>query len=494
MSTAPSDSAPQAGSRLNGRVIAISLGAALGGFLFGFDSSVINGAVDAIQGEWELSDAFTGFAVASALLGCALGAWFAGSVANKYGRIRVMVLASGLFLASAVGSGLAFGIWDLVAWRFLGGLAVGAASVIAPAYIAEVSPSKFRGRLGSLQQLAIVTGIFTAILTGQLFAGAAGGADNELWLGLDAWRWMFMAEAIPAVIYGFAALRLPESPRYLVSKHRTDEAAEVLRLFTGVQDVDGTIDEIRESVGEDERRSLGDLRGHAFGLKPIVWTGILLSVFQQFVGINVIFYYSTTLWKSVGFDEDQAFLTSTITSITNIVVTIVAILLVDRIGRRLLLLIGSAGMTLSLGIMAIAFTQAITDAKGDVTDFAGSWGTIAVVGANAFVVFFGATWGPVVWVLLGEMFPNKIRASALAVAAAAQWLANWLITVSFPQFASIGLTFAYGFYASMALLSLIFVYFRVPETKGMELEEMSADVSVKRGKFVRSTAGVADVG
>lgn len=491
MSTAAT--ASPGASRLNRRVVAISIGAALGGFLFGFDSSVINGAVDSIQGEYELSDGFTGFAVASTLIGCAIGAWFAGSIANRYGRIRVMVLASVLFLASALGSGLAFGVWDLVAWRVLGGLAVGAASVIAPAYIAEVSPSKFRGRLGSLQQLAIVLGIFTALLTGQLFAEAAGGASEDFWLGLEAWRWMFMAEALPALIYGLAALRLPESPRYLVGKGKDEQASEVLRLFTGVQDVDSKIKEIEESLHREDKQSLRDLRGSALGLKPIVWTGILLSVFQQFVGINVIFYYSTTLWQSVGFEESQAFLTSTITSITNIVVTVVAIILVDRIGRRLMLLIGSTGMTISLGLMAIAFTQAITDDAGDVTDFAGSWGTIAVVAANAFVVFFGATWGPVVWVLLGEMFPNRIRATALAVAAAAQWLANWAITVSFPQMASISLTFAYGFYASMALLSLIFVYFRVPETKGMELEQMSSDVRVKRGKFVAVEDGSTKV-
>ncbi|WP_228373610.1 sugar porter family MFS transporter [Demequina soli] len=472
--------------RLHRRVVAISIGAALGGFLFGFDSSVINGAVDSIQGKFALSDAFTGFAVAAALLGCAVGAWFAGTIANRYGRIRVMVLSALLFLISAFGSGLAFGVWDLILWRVIGGLAIGAASVIAPAYIAEVAPSSFRGRLGSLQQMAIVLGIFAALLSDQLLALWADGADQELWLGLEAWRWMFLVAAIPAVIYGMAALRLPESPRYLVSKHHDDEAAEVLEQYTGMTDASAKIAEIRESMGQDEERSLKDLRGHALGLHPIVWTGILLSVFQQFVGINVIFYYSTTLWKSVGFDEDQAFLTSTITSVTNIVVTIIAIALVDRIGRRLLLLIGSAGMTVALGLMAVAFANATVNDAGDAT-LTGAWGTIALIAANAFVVFFGATWGPVVWVLLGEMFPNNIRATALAVAAAAQWLANWFITVTFPGFASIGLTFAYGFYASMALLSLLFVYFRVPETKGMELEAMDADVKVHRGQFVRES-------
>src|SRR5690554_1478377 len=265
---------PAAPSRLNRRVVMISLGAALGGFLFGFDSSVINGAVESIEGEFDLSAAFTGFAVASALLGCAVGAWFAGTIANKYGRIRVMLIAAIFFFVSAVGSGLAIGIWDLILWRILGGLAVGAASVIAPAYIAEVSPSKFRGRLGSLQQLAIVLGIFSAILTGQLYADAAGGASEEFWFGLEAWRLMFMAEAIPALIYGFAALRLPESPRYLVGKKKDDQAAEVLQMFTGVQDVDSKIKEIEESLHREEKQTLGDLRGHALGLRPIVWTGI----------------------------------------------------------------------------------------------------------------------------------------------------------------------------------------------------------------------------
>ncbi len=471
--------------RLHRRVVTISIGAALGGFLFGFDSSVINGAVDSIQEGFELSDAFTGFAVASALLGCAVGAWFAGTLANRYGRTRVMVISAIVFFVSALGSGLAFGIWDLILWRVIGGLAIGAASVIAPAYIAEVAPATFRGRLGSLQQMAIVLGIFAALLSDQLLALWADGADQELWFGLEAWRWMFIVAVIPALIYGIAAMRLPESPRYLVSRNHDEDAARVLREYTGMTETDAKVAEIRSTIGHDERRSLKDLKGHAFGLHPIVWTGILLSVFQQFVGINVIFYYSTTLWQSVGFEEDQAFLTSTITSVTNILVTIVAIALVDRIGRRLLLLIGSAGMTVALGLMAVAFGNATVNDAGDAT-LEGAWGTIALVGANAFVVFFGATWGPVVWVLLGEMFPNRIRASALAVAAAAQWIANWLITVSFPELASIGLVFAYGLYASMALLSLIFVYFRVPETKGMELEAMDADVKVRRGKFVRN--------
>jgi sugar porter (SP) family MFS transporter len=456
---------------LNRKVLAITIGAALGGFLFGFDSSVINGAVDSIQSLYGLTDAATGFTVASALLGCAVGAWFAGSISNHWGRIRVMVIAAVLFFISAIGSGLAFSVGDLIVWRVVGGLAVGAASVIAPAYIAEVAPAMFRGRLGSLQQFAIVLGIFAALLTAQVFSTWAGGASQELWFGLEAWRWMFMAETIPAVIYGVAALRLPESPRYLVGKNRDDEARTVLDEV-GEDDVEGKIVEIHESLGADQARSLRDLRGPSFGLKPIVWTGIILAVFQQFVGINVIFYYSTTLWQSVGFSESDAFLTSTITSITNILVTIVAIALVDKIGRRRLLLIGSVGMFVTLALMSLAFSHATLDAQENAV-LSGAWAKAALVGANGFVVFFGATWGPVVWVLLGEMFPNRIRATALAIAAAAQWLANFTVTITFPALSSFSLAFAYGIYALMAGLSFFFVLRRVRETKGVELEDMT---------------------
>ena len=466
---------------MRGRVIGISIAAAMGGFLFGFDTAVINGAVDALAGNvsgFDLNVGLKGFAVSSALIGCAVGAWFAGPLANKYGRVPVMVVAAGLFLLSALGSGLAFGVIDLIIWRVVGGLGVGAASVIAPAYIAEVSPAKIRGRLGSLQQLAIVTGIFIALLSDALLANIAGGAAEPLW-GLDAWRWMFIAEAIPAVVYGVMALRLPESPRYLVAKGDLKRASEVLTTVTGEINVEDKIREITGTIDTERSESLSDLRGNRFGLKPIVWVGILLSVFQQFVGINVIFYYSTTLWQSVGFGESDALTITVITSVTNIVVTIVAIMLVDKVGRRIMLLVGSIGMAVTLGFMALAFSFGTLDATGAVT-LPDPWATIALICANAFVVFFGATWGPLVWVLLGEMFPNSIRAGALAVAAAAQWAANFFISTTFPAFAEIGLTFAYSFYAFFALLSFFFVLRFVPETKGKELEEMTDDVVVQR--------------
>ena len=484
MSETPASSATPL-SRINGRIVGISVGAALGGFLFGFDTSVINGAVTAIGDQFSLSSGLQGFAVSSALLGCAVGAWFAGPIANKMGRIPVMLVAALLFFASSIGSGLAFGVWDLIAWRVIGGIGVGAASVIAPAYIAEVSPAHVRGRLGSLQQLAIVLGIFTALLSNAILAGIAGSASKDLWLGLEAWRWMFMAEAIPALIYGLFAFRLPESPRFLVARGNYDKASQVLHDFTGIVEVNLKIEEIKKTINAEKKESLSDLRGPRLGLKPIVWIGILLSVFQQFVGINVIFYYSTTLWQSVGFDESDALTISVITSVTNIVVTIVAIMLVDKVGRRPMLLAGSIGMAASLGIMALAFSFATLtkDAEGvSSASLEAPWSTIALIAANVFVVAFGATWGPLVWVLLGEIFPNSIRAGALAVAAAAQWIANFAISTSFPALSSISLSLAYGLYATMAALSFFFVYFKIPETKGRELEDMDENLVVVRGR------------
>ena len=458
-----------------GRVVIISLVAALGGFLFGFDTAVINGAVDAVQETFGIGAGLIGFTVSSALLGCILGAYLAGRLADRWGRTRVMVLAAVLFLASALGSGLAFGPWDLIAWRVLGGLGVGAASVIAPAYIAEVAPPAVRGRLGSLQQLAIVSGIFVALLSDAWLAGVAGGAIEELWFGAAAWRWMFWAEVIPAVAYGVLALMIPESPRYLVGRGMVDEAKRVLR---SIQEggIDSRIREIRATVREDRRQSWRDLiRPGGWNFLPIVWIGIILSVFQQAVGINVIFYYSTTLWQSVGFAEEDAFTQSVITSVTNIVVTIVAIALIDKIGRRRLLMIGSVGMTVCLAVMAAMFSQAtmVAGPDGELAPQLGDTsGLVALIAANGFVVFFGMSWGPAVWVLLGEMFNNRIRSTALGLAAAAQWLANFAVSTAFPPMAEFSLPFTYGFYAVAALLSLLFVARFIPETTGRSLEDM----------------------
>ncbi len=453
-------------------VTGLALAAALGGLLFGFDSSVINGTTTAIREQFEPGSFLLGTAVASALLGSAVGAWFAGRIADRLGRPPTMGITAVLFAVSAVGSGLAFGIWDLIFWRVLGGIAIGSASVIAPAYIGEISPARLRGRLGSLQQLAITLGIFAALLSDYALAQLAGGAGEELWLGLDAWRWMFIVGVFPAAVYGVLAMRLPESPRHLVAAGQLDEAAVQLRRYVG-GDVDHRISEIQRTIGVERRTSVRDLVGGRFGLLPIVWIGIALSMFQQLVGINVIFYYSTQLWSSVGFSESDALLIGVITSVTNILTTIVAIAVIDRIGRRRLLLIGSAGMALALGTMAVMFAGAVV--RGDSVSLEGARGTVALVAANLFVFSFGASWGPAVWVLLGEMFPNRIRTTALALAAAAQWVTNFAVSQSFPLLSDLGLQFAYGLYALFAVASFIFVRSALPETMGRELEDMSGE-------------------
>jgi sugar porter (SP) family MFS transporter len=327
--------------------------------------------------------------------------------------------------------------------------------------------------LGSLQQLAIVTGIFISLAIDALLAHLAGGSREELWLGLAAWRWMFLLMAVPAVVYGALAYTIPESPRYLVAKYRIPEARKVLAMLLGEKNLEITISRIQDSLKSDKPPSWRDLRKPTGGVYGIVWVGLGLSIFQQFVGINVIFYYSNVLWEAVGFGESEAFVITVITSITNIVTTLIAIALIDRIGRKPLLLMGSAGMAVTLGTMAIIFgTANQVDGKPVLGDVAGP---VALIAANLFVVAFGMSWGPVVWVLLGEMFPNRIRAAALGLAAAGQWVANWLITVTFPTLSSM-LGVAYGFYAVCAVLSFLFVSRWVQETKGKHLEDMQSEI------------------
>jgi len=451
------------------RAVVLAVAGAVGGFLFGFDSSVINGAVDSIQTDFGLNDVIKGLVVAIALLGCAVGAMIAGALSDRWGRLRVMLLGAVMFLVSSIGAGLAFGPWDLGLWRVVGGIGIGIASVVAPAYIAEIAPRQIRGGLASLQQLAITLGIFAALLSDAVVANAAGGADQVLWWGLDAWRWMFLIGVVPAAVYGILALTMPESPRFLLAQGRTDEARVIFARLVPADELDRTIGDLQGAIEADRRNAGVSLRGPVLGLQRIVWVGIILSTFQQFVGINVIFYYSTSLWASVGFDESDAFLISVATAALNVLVTLIAIFLVDRIGRKPLLLTGSVLMTVSLATMAVAFLFA--DGSGTDVTLPAPWGPIALVAANLFVVGFGASWGPLVWVLLGEIFPSRIRAKALGVAAAAQWVANFLITVSFPAMSAWSLPVTYGLYAVFAGLSFFYVARRIPETRGMALEQ-----------------------
>ncbi len=456
------------------RVFAIAMVAALGGFLFGFDTAVINGTVSALESAFAASPWAIGLTVSSALVGSAFGALLGGRMADRSGRTRAMLVAAVLFTLSALGSGLAVSLWDLSLWRLIGGGAVGIASVVAPAYIAEIAPAHLRGRLGSLQQMAIVLGIFAALVGDYVIATQAGSASNPFWFNIPAWRWMFWTGLPPAIAYAVGALLIPESPRYLIRRGRDEEALVVLRAVIGSTAPSRAV-EIRASVRMDMNQAaprFADLKGgQRFGLLPVVWAGIVLAMLQQFVGINVIFYYSSVLWQAVGFSEQSALAITVVTSVTNIFTTLIAIAFVDRIGRKPLLLAGSVGMVLTLGALAWLFGAAPLDAAGRPV-LQGANGVIALVAANLYVFCFGFSWGPVVWVLLGEMFPNRIRAVAVSVAACAQWAANFLVSATFPALQDLGLGWAYGLYTAAAVISFFFTLRWVKETKGKELEEM----------------------
>ncbi|MFF3605548.1 sugar porter family MFS transporter [Streptomyces sp. NPDC002463] len=453
-----------------GHVIFITASAAMGGFLFGYDSSVINGAVEAIRDRYDIGSGTLAQVIAIALIGCAIGAATAGRIADRIGRIRCMQISAVLFAVSAVGSALPFALWDLALWRIIGGFAIGMASVIGPAYIAEVAPAAYRGRLGSFQQAAIVIGIAISQLVNYGILQLADGDQRGEIGGLEAWQWMLGVMVVPALLYGMLSFAIPESPRFLISVGKTDRAKEVLAEVEGHGvDLDHRVAEIDAAMRSEHKSTFKDLfvAGSRFKLLPIVWVGIGLSVFQQLVGINVAFYYSATLWQSVGIDPSGSFFYSFTTSIINIIGTVIAMVLVDRVGRKPLALVGSVGMAIALGFEAWAFSADLVDGKLPQTQ-----GVVALVAAHVFVLFFALSWGVVVWVFLGEMFPNRIRAAALGVAASAQWIANWAITASFPSLADWNLSGTYIIYTVFAVLSIPFVLLYVKETKGKALEEM----------------------
>ena len=454
-------------------IIVISCIATIGGFLFGFDSGVINGTVDGLRLAFNSDSIGTGFNVASMLLGCAVGAFFAGRLADRFGRRTIMRVAAAFFIVSAWGSGIAGGSFEFVVYRFLGGLAVGAASILAPAYISEVTPAHYRGRLSSVQQVAIITGLFVAFISNYLIANAAGSSMTEFWLGFEAWRWMFWVEIVPATIFLLALFLIPESPRFLVLQRQRDKAVEVLTKLGGRAAALAKADEIDASLAEDHHNPrLADLRDPKTGkIRRLVWIGIGLATFQQLVGINVVFYYGAVLWQSVGFTESDALLINIVSGGLSIGAVIVSLLLIDRIGRKPILLIGSIGMAITLGLVAFAFMNATLTASG--LQLEGVYGPLALVAANVYVMFFNFSWGPVMWVMLGEMFPNQIRGTGLAVSGLAQWGSNFAITMTFPiMLAGIGLAGAYGFYTVCAVISIFFVVRMVHETKGIELENM----------------------
>ena len=451
--------------------------ATLGGLLFGYDTGVISGTVGSLDSVFVIpkgltetaANAFKGFIVSSALIGCIIGGIFSGLVSKKFGRKKGLLIAAVLFLISAIGSAMpelfikSIGEADhtfstiFIVYRVIGGIGVGLASMLSPLYIAEIAPAKNRGRLVSYNQLAIVAG-FMVVYFVNYFISKTGGSDE--WLNQVGWRWMFASEIIPAGLFLGFLFFVPDTPRSLMLKSKPEEALEVLKKVNGEDEANKIFKEINSSI---ENKSSGHL--FSFGTL-VIFIGIMLSIFQQFVGINVVLYYAPEIFKKIDPNTDGALLLTILVGIVNFLFTIVAIKTVDKYGRKPLMIIGALGMAIAMFSLGFVF-------------FAQSTGYLALVCMMLYVASFALSWGPITWVLLSEIFPNKIRGRAMAIAVAAQWISNYLVSLTFPMMddnsyltAQFNHGFAYWIYGLMSLLAMVFVLKFVPETKGKTLEEM----------------------
>ena len=450
-------------------IFGITLVATLGGLLFGYDTAVISGAEKSIEAylikPLGLSSLIHGATVSSALIGCIIGGILSGVFSNRFGRKKTLVIAAVLFFISALGSGYPEALfftkgeptigllWMFNFYRIIGGIGVGLASAVSPMYISEIAPADIRGRLVSFNQFAIIFGMLVVYFVNW---GIAFGQPLE-WINDLGWRYMFVSEAIPAALFGILLFLVPETPRYLVLSNRDEKALSVLnKINTDKLRAQSIFSEIKQSIGQvTERSSI-----FAYG-KVVILIGILLSVFQQFVGINVALYYAPRIFESMGAAKDASMLQTIIMGFVNVVFTVVAILTVDKWGRKPLLITGSIGM--ALGMFAISWL---------------SYNEIIGISTLVFIIIYTASfmmsWGPICWVLISEIFPNKIRGQAVAIAVAAQWAANYLISSTYPAMMEYSGALTYGFYGLMAVLSALFVWKMVPETKGKSLEEMES--------------------
>ena len=446
-------------------VLGLTLIATLGGLLFGYDTAVISGAEKSLQLFFTESLALNNFVhgvnTSSALIGCIIGGIVSGIFANRLGRKMSLQVAAVLFFISALGSGYPeflffdFGqpsislmvMFNL--YRIVGGGGVGLASAICPMYIAEMAPANIRGRLVSLNQFTIIFGMLVVYFVNW---GIANG-EPIAWINEIGWRWMFASEAIPAFLFLILLFWVPETPRYLAINNQSDKALNILTRINGAQIAKKVLADIQQSVHVTTSNVM------AYG-KLVVVVGILLSVFQQFVGINVVLYYAPRIFESMaGSSKDISMLQTVVMGIVNIIFTVVAIVTVDKFGRKPLLIIGSIGM--ALGMLAIGTM---------------SYLKIIGLGTLVFIIIYSASfmmsWGPICWVLISEIFPNNIRGKAVAIAVAAQWIANFVVSSTFPFLIGVNEPFTYYLYGAMSILSAFFVWKMVPETKGKTLEEM----------------------
>ncbi len=445
-------------------IVGITLVATLGGLLFGYDTAVISGAEKSIQeyliNGLGLNTFVHGATTSSALIGCIIGAVISGLLSSKFGRKNTLFVASALFFLSALGSGnpefLFFTkgeptlglLYMFNFYRIMGGIGVGLASAVCPMYIGEIAPADIRGRLVSLNQFAIIFGMLVVYFVNW---GIANGKPLE-WINTIGWRRMFTSEAIPAGLFGLLLFFVPETPRYMALNHKDQKALGILTKINGAEQARIILKEIKATI----ERSSGKLFSYG---KLIIVIGVLLSIFQQFVGINVALYYAPRIFESMGAAKDASMMQTVIMGLVNVVFTVIAILTVDNWGRKPLLIVGSAGMAFGMfAIGTLAFFKII--------------GISTLIFIIIYTASFMMSWGPITWVLISEIFPNKIRGKAVAVAVAAQWAANYFISSTYPAMMELSSGGAYYFYGIMSVLSLIFVWRMVPETKGKTLEEM----------------------
>src|SRR5215212_7557798 len=429
--------------------------AALGGLLFGYDTGVISGALLFIGKDFQLTAFLEGFIVSSLLLGAVVGAGISGVLSDRLGRRTIILVAATIFAIGAVGAGLAPNVGTLIFFRFWLGLGVGSASALVPSYISGSAPTDVRGSLSSLFQLAITIGILVAYLVNAAFASAG------------TWRWPLGLAVFPALVLLIGMYFLPETPRWLVSKGREEEARRVLSRTRTEEEVESELKDIRRTE-EEQAEQAGYRELLAPWVRPMLVVGIGLAVFQQFVGINTVIYYAPTIIKSTGLADVASVLATVGIGVVNVLMTIVAIIVIDRVGRKPLLLVGLAGMVISLGIIGAAFL--FSGLSGIV-----SWVTLA--GLMLYIASFAVSFGPVLWVMLPEIFPLNARGTGTGVSALSNWGANFVVAQSFlPLVALIGKTTVFWILAGICIVAALFIHFLVPETKGRSLEQIESDL------------------
>ncbi len=435
-------------------VTLVSIVAALGGLLFGFDTAVVSGAVGFMEQRFALTQVEVGWAVSSLIIGCIVGAAMSGMVSDRFGRKKVLIGAAALFIIGSIGSALPATFTAYIIARMIGGIGIGITSTVCPLYNAEIAPAKYRGRLVALNQLAIVTGIFLTYFINLWIAGAG----DEAWAVSTAWRWMFGVGAVPGLLFLVLLFFVPESPRWLIKQGRAAEALPILLKIHGEEPARQEVLDIKESF----RQEAGTLRQlMSPGLRLALIAGVGLAILQQITGINAVMYYAPEIFKQTGAGTNASLIQTIMVGFINFLFTILALWLIDKVGRKALLLIGSASMTVCLIVIGMAFQSGHTS---------GPWVLLFIL---LYVASFAISLGPVVWVIISEIFPNRIRGIATAVAAMALWAADYVVSQSFPPLLNTaGPAITFWIFGAMSLFTFFFTMRLVPETKGKSLEEI----------------------